>query len=289
MRTDDVKGLSALFAAAVIWGLAFAFQSAGMKYIGPFTFTAIRNVIGAAALLPLALFSGKKPEGLKTLIPAGAVCGAALGAASCLQQYGLIYTTAGKAGFLTALYIVMIPVAGLFIGKKCSRHVYPAAALAVGGMYLLCADGSFSFNRGDAAELMCAAVFTIQIMAVSHFSPRVNAYRFACIEFAVAALTALVPAVLTETFSPDAVKACAVPLLYTGLLSSGAGYTLQIIGQRRLNPTIAALVMSLESCVAAIGGWIILGQALTAREITGCAVMFAATVIAQLPERKRYT
>ncbi len=285
MGKTDIRGAAALFAAAVIWGLAFAFQSAGMEYIGPFTFTVIRNIIGSAALLPLALLNKEKSESNRTLVSGGIICGVMLGAASCLQQYGMVYTTAGKAGFLTAMYIVMIPLAGLLIGKKCPRRVYPAVALAAAGMYLLCMNGSFSLNRGDAAELMCAAAFTAQIIAVSHFSSRVNAYKFACIEFAAAAAAAAVPALMTESVTISAVKACRLPLLYTGIMSSGAGYTLQIIGQRRLDPTVAALIMSLESCVSAIGGWLILNQSLTAREIAGCAVMFAAIILAQLPER----
>ena len=286
MKRDNIQGSLILFVTAVIWGLAFAFQSAGMEYIGPFTFNVLRNLIGAIVILPLALLNKEKSESQKTLAIAGIICGVALGAASCLQQYGLLFTTAGKAGFLTALYIIMIPLAGIFMKKKCTKNVYIAVVLSLAGIYLLCMSGGFSLNRGDVFEFLCAIVFTVQILAVDKFSPRVNVYKFACIEFAAAAVTAMIPAAMTETFSVHDVCAAWLPLLYTGVLSSGAGYTLQIIGQRKLNPTVAAIIMSLESCLSVIGGWIILGQSLTAREIAGCAIMFAAIILAQLPERR---
>lgn len=285
MKKDNIQGSLILLVTATIWGFAFAFQSAGMEYVGPFTFMVLRNIIGTIVLLPLAIVNKEKSESTKTLVFGGIICGIALGTAGSLQQYGIVYTTAGKAGFITALYIIMIPIAsGIFMKQKCPKNVYPAVALAIIGLYFLCINGEFIISRGDFFEFMCAVVFTVQILAVAHFSSRVNVFKFACIEFVAAGCTALIPAVLTETFSFSMLRGGWVSVLYTGILSSGAGYTLQIIGQRKLNPTVAAIIMSLESCVSVIGGWLILGQALTAREIIGCVIMFAAIILAQLPE-----
>ncbi len=271
-----------LFAAAMIWGLAFVAQTEGMNYIGPFSFTFIRNIIGAAVLLPVAIVSREKSESPRTLVLSAAVCGIALGLASCLQQYGMLYTTPGKAGFLTALYIIIIPIAGIFLKKKCHWLTWIAAAAALVGIYLLCMNESFTLGRGDIFEILCAFTFSAQIMIISHFSGRVNVYRFAYIEFFTAGIFAAVPMLLTETISIGAAARAWLPLLYTGVLSSGVAYTLQIIGQRGLNPTLAALIMSLESCFSVISGWIILNQALSFRELTGCIIMFAAIVLAQI-------
>lgn len=272
-----------LFIAALIWGVAFVAQSSGMDYIGPFTFTFLRNVIGAAVLLPLAIFSKEKSEDNKTLIISAVLCGIALGVASSLQQYGIVYTTAGKAGFLTALYIIMVPIFGIFLKEKCPLTVWIAVAAAVAGVYLLCIKEGFTINRGDIFEFLCAVVFTIHIIIISKFSNKINAYRFSCIQFVTAGLVALVlMLIFNESVSWQTVKAAWLPLLYTGVMSSGVAFTLQTIGQRDLNPTVAAIIMSLESCISAIAGWIILGQTLTAREITGCAIMFAAIILAQL-------
>lgn len=285
MKRDNIQGSLILLVTATIWGFAFAFQSAGMDYMGPFRFMVLRNIIGTIVLLPIAVLNKGKSESTKTLIRGGVICGIALGTAGCLQQYGLVFTTAGKAGFITALYIIMIPIAGAFMKQKCPKNVYPAVVLAIIGLYFLCINGEFTISRGDFFEFLCAMVFTVQILSVAHFSSRVNVYKLACIEFVTAGLVALIPAVLTETFSFSVLGGGAlVSVLYTGILSSGAGYTLQIIGQRKLNPTVAAIIMSLESCVSVIGGWLILGQSLTAREITGCIIMFAAIILAQLPE-----
>lgn len=288
MKAKNLKGTLMLFAAALIWGLAFVVQSSGMEYIGPFTFTFSRSVVGAAALLPMTLISREKSESPKTLWTGGILCGAALGAASCLQQLGLLYTTAGKAGFITALYIIMIPVVSvLFLKKKYPKIIYAAVAMAVLGVYLLCINGEFLINKGDIYEFLCAVMFTAQILLVSHFSKRINAYKLSCIEFAVAAVVSAVPMLIAEKPTLHGIAMSWLPLLYMGVLSSAVGYTLQVIGQRNLNPTVAALIMSLESCVSVIGGWLILGQSLTPREIIGCVVMFAAIIVAQLPAPKR--
>ena len=283
MKTSRLKCSLLLFISAAIWGMAFAVQRKGMDYIGPFTFTFFRSVLGSLALLPAALLSSEKSESSKTLFIGGAVCGIALGVATCLQQYGLLYTTAGKAGFISVLYIIMIPLAGMFFGRRCPTRIWLSVIAATAGTALLCLGENFSINNGDIYEFLCAVGFTVQIMAVSHFSSRVNAYKFTCIEFMFCALTSAVPMLMTETVSLGAVCSAWLPLLYMGILSSGIGYTFQIIGERGLPPTVAALIMSLESCIAVIGGWLILGQTLSAREALGCIIMFAAIITAQLP------
>lgn len=282
MKSTQLKSSLLLFICASIWGVAFVAQSEGMKYIGPFSFTCIRNIMGAVVLLPLALFSKEKSESGKSLVTAGVLCGIALGLASCLQQYGIQYTTTGKAGFVTALYIIMIPIAELFFKKKSGIFIWAAVILALIGVYLLCIKEGFSVNKGDVYIFFCAIVFTIQMLLVAHFSPKLNAFRFACIEFAAAGLFSAIPMLFTETLSVSAVTDAAIPLLYTGIMSSGVGYTLQIIGQKKLNPTVAALIMSMESCISAIAGWLLLSQALSAKEIIGCIIMFAAIVLAQI-------
>lgn len=285
MKSKQIKSSLLLLLCAVIWGTAFAAQSAGMKYMGAFSFNAVRNFIGAAVLLPLVILSKEKSESGRLLLISGVVCGVLLGTASCMQQYGLVYTSAGKAGFITALYIIIIPVTGVFTGKRCSWLTWLAVFMAVGGVYLLCMSEKLTINRGDVFVFMCAFVFAAQIMFISRFSHRVNAYRFACLEF----LTAGAVSVIFMLFAKESVSLAgfngALPsLLFLGIFSSGVAYTLQIIGERDLNPTIAALIMSLESCLSAISGWFLLGQSMTAREIAGCCVMFAAIVLAQLKQ-----
>ena len=283
MKTSRLKYSLLLFISAAIWGMAFSVQRKGMDYIGPFAFTFFRSIIGSLALLPAALLSREKSESRKTLFIGGAVCGIALGVATCLQQYGLLYTTAGKAGFISVLYIIMIPITGIFFGRKCPTRIWLSVFAATVGTALLCLGENFSLNKGDIYEFLCAVGFTVQIMAVSHFSSRVNAYKFTCIEFMFCALTSAVPMLMTETVSLGAVCSAWLPLLYMGILSSGIGYTFQLIGERGLPPAVAALIMSLESCIAVIGGWLILGQTLSMRETFGCIIMFAAIITAQLP------
>ncbi len=286
MRASDLRGSAILLTVSAIWGLGFVAQSAGMETLGPFAFTFLRYVIAAAALFIVVLVRHKRNSDIKTLLKGGIICGATLGAATCLQQYGLMYTTAGKAGFITALYIIMIPIAGRIIGKKCGKRIISAVALAVVGVYMLCVNESFTINKGDIYEFLCAVIFTVQIMAVSHFSTRADVYNLSCLQFAAASAVAAPPMLATETVSPDSIRLSWLPLLYAGVFSGGIAYTLQIIGQRNLkNPTVAAIIMSMESCVSVIGGWLILGQALSARGIIGCVIMLAAIIIAQLPNK----
>ena len=286
-----------LLLAATIWGIAFVAQSVGMDYVGPFTFLCARSLIGGIVLLPVVAVlhragpshAGESPAARaaarKTLLLGGICCGAALCFASTCQQVGLLYTTVGKSGFLTACYILIVPLLGLFFGRKCGKLVWCGVALAVVGLYFLCLTDGFAINIGDAITFGCAILFSVHIMAIDHFSPRTDGVVMSCIQFFVCAAIAAVGMLVFEQPTLDALIAAWKPVLYAGALSSGVGYTLQIVGQKGMNPTIAALIMSLESVISVIAGWVILGQALSPREIFGCVLMFAAIVLAQLPDK----
>ncbi|HRL19844.1 MAG TPA: DMT family transporter, partial [Fusicatenibacter saccharivorans] len=262
-----------------------------------FTFNAARNLLGGLTLLPLIVFfssckkrtlppdaSSENGTQSKTLWAGGILCGIALFAASALQQIGIQYTTVGKAGFITALYIVLVPVCGLFLRKRVQPKVWLAVLIAVAGLYLLCmTDGSFSLQKGDLLVLACALGFTIHILVIDHFSPLVDGIKMSCIQFFTCSILSAVCMALFETVNVSNLLHAWIPILYAGFLSSGVGYTLQIIGQKGLNPTMASLLMSLESVFSVLAGWIFLHQALSGRELSGCILMFAAIVLVQLP------
>ena len=227
---------------------------------------------------------GKNP---RTLLIGGICCGTALAVASSLQQLGLVYTTAGKAGFITALYILIVPVMGLLLKKKVGVKTWIGVVLAVGGMYFLCITDGFSISDGDFLVFLCAIVFAVHIMVIDHFSPRVDGVKMSCIQFFVCGILCAIPMLLFERPDPTQILAAWMPLCYAGFLSCGVAYTLQIVAQKNTNPTVASLLMSLESVFAVLTGWIILGERLTPREFVGCALMFAAIILAQLPEKKK--
>lgn len=297
MKQSSAKNLCLLFVAALIWGTAFVAQSVGMDHIGPFTFNAVRSLVGGIALIPVILFFNrrKSPErreteraNRKTLLLGGVCCGLALGVASCLQQVGIQYTTVGKAGFITALYIVIVPILGLFFHKKVGAKLWISVVVAILGLYLLCMSGSLRLSWGDFLVLLCALCFSAHIMVIDYFSPKVDGVEMSCIQFFVAAVFSAVLMLAVEGVpDPHAVAISWMPILYTGVLSSGVGYTLQIIGQKGVNPTVASLVLSLESVISVLAGWVILGQSMSSREILGCVLMFGAIILAQLPERKK--
>ena len=282
-----------LLLTATIWGVAFVAQSVGMEYIGPFTFNAIRCVLGGLVLIPVILVLKKKKEtgaenqekeDKKTLWAGGIACGVILCIASNLQQFGIMEASVGKSGFFTALYIVMIPVIGIFIGKRPGIKLWFCVALAVVGMYLLCMkDGSFTIERADIMLLLCALAFSFHILVVDYFSPKVDGVKMSCIQFLVCGVLSAVGMLFTETPDISNIQAAWLPLLYAGLLSCGVGYTLQIVGQKGINPVIASLIMSLESVISALAGWVILGQVLSPKEILGCVLMFVAIIITQIP------
>ena len=290
---QQIKSSLILLLTATIWGVAFVAQSVGMEYIGPFTFNAIRCVLGGLVLIPVILVLKKKKEtgaenqekeDKKTLWAGGIACGVILCIASNLQQFGIMEASVGKSGFFTALYIVMIPVIGIFIGKRPGIKLWFCVALAVVGMYLLCMkDGSFTIERADIMLLLCALAFSFHILVVDYFSPKVDGVKMSCIQFFVCGVLSAVGMLFTETPDISNIQAAWLPLLYAGLLSCGVGYTLQIVGQKGINPVIASLIMSLESVISALAGWVVLGQVLSPKEILGCVLMFVAIIITQIP------
>lgn len=287
-----------LLLTAVIWGAAFVAQSVGMDYIGPFTLVAIRFLLGALTLVPVVLLQNRfvkpGPDHVRrtrdgramsgpTLIRGGILCGTALGLASVLQQIGIGQTTVGKAGFLTAMYIVIVPVYALFLGRGSKPAIWLCVGIALAGIYFLSMPaGKFTLGRGDAMCLSCAFVFAVQITLVDHYTNLVDGIRLAALQFLTASVIGFVLMLLFESPKAGAVLQAAGPLLYLGVLSSGTAYTLQIIGQRGLNPTIASLIMSLESAISLLAGFLILHQTMTSRELAGCVLMGIAIVLAQL-------
>lgn len=296
-ETRQLRGGAMLMLTALIWGTAFVAQSVGMDYLGPCAFTAVRNFIGCVALLPVIglasrMRSGAQPEeaapapGKKALFGWGAACGLLLGGATLLQQAGMQTASAGKAGFLTALYIVIVPVLGIFLGRRPGLKVWMGVVLALVGAYLLSVKGEAGIASGDLLVIASAVVFSLHILVIDSVPAGVDGVRLSCVQFLVAGAFALVLALFLETFTWRDILSAWVPLLYTGVVSSGVGYTLQILGQRTVSPTVASLILSLESVFAALAGWAILGQALSLRELFGCALVFVAVILAQLPSKK---
>ena len=280
-----------LLLTATIWGVAFVAQSVGMDYVEPFTFNGLRNLLGALVLLPVIYgMSGKKAAAVekkdtKTLWLGGVLCGLCLCVASSLQQIGIQYTTAGKAGFLTAMYIIMVPVFGLFLKKKCSPFVGISIVLATVGLYLLSIKEGFNIGKGDIYVILCAVVFSIHILVIDYFAPKCNGVKLSCIQFLVCGVLCSVIALIVETPTLSGILAAWLPLASAGVMSCGVAYTLQIIGQKGMNPTVASLILSLESVISVLAGWLLLHQTLSAREIIGCMIMFAAIILAQLPAK----
>ena len=216
----------------------------------------------------------------------GISCGAVLFAASSLQQVGIQYTTVGKAGFITACYIIIVPVCGVFLHKKTGVKVWIAAGLSLAGLYLLCITEKFTVGKGDLLVFLCALVFSLHILVIDYFSPKADGVKMSCIQFFVCGILSVVPMFILETPQLGAVVKSWAPVLYAGVLSSGVAYTFQIVGQKNVNPAIASLILSLESCFSVLAGWVILKENLSAKEAAGCVLMFAAIVLAQLPDRK---
>lgn len=297
---NKTKNTLLLLLTAFIWGVAFVAQSVGMDYVGPFTFNASRFIIGGLFLIPCIAFLDKikkkdrtedsqtvPPQSKRMLIIGGICCGIVITVASMFQQKGIALTTVGKAGFITALYIVIVPVLGIFLKKKPRFIIWISVILALSGLYFLCMTDSFSFSRGDTLVLIGSAAFSVHILVIDYFSPKADGVRMSCIQFFTAGILCGVPALIFEQPSLQSLIAAWAPVLYAGILSCGVAYTLQIVAQKNFDPTIASLLLSLESVFSVLAGWIILGQALSPREIFGCALVFAAIIFVQLPERNK--
>ena len=299
-----------LLLTATIWGVAFVAQSAGMEYVGGFTFNSVRSIIGAAVLIPVLYVMVRKGNGPdnekdgrtdkgagnragfrevfdRELLTGGICCGIALTLATNLQQHGIKYTSVGKAGFITALYIVLVPVFGLFLHKKVGRTVWVGLAIAVTGLYFLCINGDFKVGMGDLLVLGCAAIFAVHILVVDHFAPRVNCVAMSCVQFLVCGILSGIPAILFESISLEGMLGAAPTILYAGVLSCGVAYTLQMVGQKNMNPTVASMILSLESVISVLAGLLLLRQKLSPRELLGCVLMFSAVILCQLPTKEK--
>ena len=293
----NLRGAAILLLAAIIWGFAFVAQSEGMEKIGAMTFQASRMLLGALVLFPAALFFGKMREkstgkkekflDKKTLL-AGIACGACLFGASALQQIGIAYTSVGHAGFLTALYILIVPILGIFAGKRPRARLWFCIALALIGLYLLCMTGEgFSMSLGDVLVTLSAFVFSLHIITIDKLAGALDGVKISFVQTAFTGILSLVSALIFESPRIGDIAASWLPIAYAGVLSCGVAYTLQIIGQKYAEPTVASIVMSLESVFAVLGGALILFQIPTLFELAGCALMFAATVISQLPSKQK--
>lgn len=287
---NKLKGGLGLLSATVIWGSTFVAQSVGMDYIGPFTFQAVRCFLAVLVLLPvIAIFDKKNNEKFfrkwadKRLWFSGVACGTALFVAANLQQVGILSTSAGKSAFLTAMYIVIVPFIGLFLKRKPGIMAFISVLVAVAGLYLLSCVGVSAINFGDVCLLGCAFAFAVQITLVDHFAPKVDNLRLSCIQSLVCAIFSGVLMLFTEQVHFQALVDCWLPLCYAGILSMGIAYTLQILGQRHVEPTAAALIMSLESVFAVLSGWLVLHERMTVSETFGCILVFSAVVLSQLP------
>ncbi|MDR1569709.1 MAG: DMT family transporter [Oscillospiraceae bacterium] len=280
-----------LLLAAIIWGSGFSAQRAGMERLGPMTFAAVRFCVAAVALtIPVMIFRRRLRGGLKTALRetlgGGFICGFLLFAASLAQQIGLVHATSGKAGFITALYIVLTPIAGMLIGKRTGRFVWVAVGFALAGMALMCIEPGFTIRQEDRWLMLCALIFTAQILAVDKYAPRSDGMLLSWIQVSVCAFFSVISMFIWEDPIGQAASrdifSSWLPIMYAGVMSCAAAYTLQIYGQRGAHPTLASLMMSLEAVFAALFGWIILGEQMTGRQSIGAVILFAATAAAAL-------
>ena len=315
--SEKMRGNLMLLLAAFIWGCAFVAQRSGMEYIGPLTFNGIRSLVGGFTLLIFLLvrdklanrekaentnsneypFEEKDEKALhspkkemvsrKYTVGCGIVCGICLFAGTTLQQMGMVYTTAGKAGFITALYIVLVPLVGIFLGKKIRPVVWMGVVLAIGGLFLLCVGEDFTVNKGDMLVLLCSFAFTVHITFVDKVSQKIDGVVISCIQLFVCGLISVPGMLLFEEIDWNLILQCAVPILYAGILSCGVAFTLQIVAQKYTEPTVASMIMSLESVFALLSGMILLKERIEIHEMLGCIIMFAAIILAQLPEKKK--
>lgn len=298
MKKTELGSAALLFLAAFIWGVAFVAQSVGMDYVGPFTFNGCRFLIGGMVLTPFALIREKKYQKSNSFqkmkieeqkkhksvtLFGGLCCGVAICIASSFQQAGMLYTSVGKAGFITALYIVLVPVMGIFMKKKVAPIVWIGVVLAAIGFYFLCIAESFSINYGDVLLFLCAVCFTFHILIIDYFAPKADGVALSCIQFWFSGIVCMSIAIFRESPQMSAIFAAAVPILYAGVLSCGVAYTLQIIGQKNMKPAVASLILSLESVISVLAGWVILHEILTGRQLLGCGLVFSAVILAQLP------
>ena len=296
---NNLVGSIMLVICAIVWGSSFVAQSTGAEFVGPFTFISLRSLLGSISLLPVIFVSDrikfkKNPEAKakpskqekKYFLISSLACGVALCAASLLQQFGIDHgTSSGKAGFITALYILLVPIFSVFLKKKIRPIIWPCVFVFLVGLYMLCVTDN-SIQPSDFYVLACAVVYAIHILVIDKFSPNLDGVKLSCGQFLVAGIISAVPMLLFEDVSFELIKGAALSIAYSGIMSSGVAYTLQILGQQRTEPTLASMLMSLESVFAMITGMIILHEIPTGKETIGCVLMFGAIIVAQLPDKK---
>jgi drug/metabolite transporter (DMT)-like permease len=286
---------------SLIWGIAFVVQSVAMDYIDPYTYIFCRSIIGGAFLIPFVIIMNKKEKNIyneslekndttnfkfsKTLFIGGTLCGILLFVASAFQQVGIKTTTPGKAGFITAFYIIIVPILGMFLKKKTTVFLWVGVGIALVGLYFLCMSENLAIKTGDILVFVCAFIFSLHILVIDYFTVRVDGIKMSCMQFWICGIIGLFMMLIFETPSLNNILMAWKPILYGGVLSSGVAYTFQIIGQKDINPTVASLVLSFESVFAVLSGAIILKQILTFRETIGCVLMFCAIILAQIPSR----
>lgn len=295
----SLGGNLALLLAAFIWGTSFVAQSVGMESVEGFTFNGIRMLMGSAALMPLiaVMQIKKRKTDIRTKVQkkkdafvqlkSGIICGLILFCASNLQQFAFNYSTSGKIGFITALYMLLVPVFGLVLKQKQELFVWFAVVMGCFGAYLLCVDGSFSIGKGELLTLACAVCFAVHILYIDSVVDKVDGVILSCTQFFVVGVISVICMFIFETPQISAINSAIVPILYSGILSSGVAYTLQIIGQKNTQPAVASILMCLESVFAVLAGWVVLKEQLSAREAIGCVVMFVAIILTKIPEWKK--
>lgn len=293
----SLRGEMFLLLTAFIWGTAFVAQSMGMDHIGAFTFNAARSFVGAFAVFIIVLVNDKiqnkdksidKKHNNKLYIRGGIICGLILFAASGFQQVGMQYTTAGKAGFITTLYIILVPIIGVFLKKKAGVKVWISTIIAIVGIYLLSIKEGLTIGIGDTYVICCALVFSFHIIVVDKYSSITDVIKMSCVQLIVCGVSSLAVAIIFENINIDGLIKTIGPILYTGVLSSGVAYTCQMIGQKDTKPAVASILMSLEAVFAALGGWIILNERLSIKELIGCVLVFIAVIITQIPDKREY-
>lgn len=295
-KAKSLRSSAMLMLTAFIWGVAFVAQSEGMNYVGGFTFNGCRFVIGGIVLIPCIFFLRKvnreqyrqldrqeQARQLRTGVKGGMCCGVFLCLASSLQQFGIAQTTVGKAGFITSLYIIIVPILGLFLKKRVEFKIWISVVIAAFGMYLLCITEGFSISRGDFLVFLCAIGFSLHILVIDYFSPKADGVVISCAQFFTAGAISWVMTLLFEKPEWTAITAAWLPVLYAGVMSCGVAYTLQVVAQKDIDPTVATLIMSLESVFSLLAGWVLLEQRLSAKELAGCVLVFGAIILAQIP------
>ena len=290
-KSETLASDALLLLTAIIWGFAFVAQRIGMEYVGPFTFNAIRFALGSLVLVPFIVRSQRQAPvavstpvtgGFRQIVSSGLAAGVVLFGGASLQQAGLVFTTAGNAGFITGLYVVIVPLLGLLVHQRTNAGSWIGATLAAGGLYLLSITDQFTIGFGDLLVLLGAFFWAAHVLLIGWMSPRMDPLQLACSQFATCSLLSLATAVVYETITVDGIVAAALPILYGGALSVGVAYTLQVVAQRKAHPAHAAILLSLEAVFAAIGGWIVLGETLTARGLLGCTLMLTGMLLSQL-------